>query len=115
MIIVFCLSVFVMMGIMGLFCLVILWLICCVVKEELVNIMACNVDLFRMVFFMVLVLVVSICIICCGKLVLWNSLMVLLVIKGVNVDGLVIMVLFVVNVVEICLVKMVSGKFYGLM
>lgn len=113
MIMIFWLFVFVISGMIGLFLVVRVWLMVCVVFVFFVNVMfvvrGCVMILvFNVLFFgkkwSVLV----------GILFFCNRLIVFFVIKGVFLDGLVMIVLLVLRVVVIWLMKIVRGKFYGL-
>lgn len=113
-IMVFWLLVFVINGIGVVLCCVNVWLMCCVVVVELVNV------IFVMVGWEVSVLLILVLcfgkswMVLVGKFVFCISLIVWYVIKLVCLVGLVIMVFLVIKVVLIWLRKIVSGKFYGL-
>lgn len=116
-IIVFMLLVLVMSGIGWFWVFRWLVILCCsnvVILVELVNIILCMWLLFVSCVFMVFFWSGSNCIMSGGIFVFSKMVIFCVVISGVCFVGFVSMLLFVVSVVVICLVKIVSGKFYGL-
>lgn len=117
-IIVFILLVFVINGIGWFWVLRCVVMLCCnnvVIFVELVNIMLCICVLVVSWVLMVFFCFGNSCMMFGGMFVFSKMVMFWVVISDVCFVGFVRMLLFVVSVVVIWLVKMVSGKFYGLM
>lgn len=114
-IIVFWLLVLVIRVVICVLCVVSVWLIVQVVLVELVNIMLVMCGLWVSVVLMVVLLFGMNCSMFFGMLVLCSRWVVRQLIRLVCLVGLVIIGLLVVSVVLTWLMKIVSGKFYGLM